>query len=759
MDDSNTSHVNYLRLLRRVAQNRWRLALLIFLGVSIPVAVGALTLLPKTYEAKATIFIEDPTRGGPSLIREWIPPSNAGLQVAILRSRSLAEAVAESLSVTASRELLNRAMRQDYFLEVQNAVRRLLGDEPVVYSSKERLLAELQKSRVTFNALRSGEVEIAAVAYQPRVSMELANAYVEVLQSRNRSYAQEEARTTREFIESLLNQTRTTLQDSEDALAKFQRGKGPLFPQRPGLELTKLAQTESVLADTQASKEIAKVRLSFLRGGKDASGKPLSSAIKVTLQELRDRLAQLEERLAGLLDKYTEQHPLVVKTQAEIKDVQQRLQETHQAVQDPRPGTQVRLGPAERAALAKQMAGLEVEISTLEAREKVLTDRIASFSRNLPTLSAQEMEGLRLLRKVESQRNLFLSLSERLGTARIQEQAAGRGLRVIDLAAIPVVPTRTPIKKLIIMGVFLALGLGGGVATLIEYFNQPLETEDDVTQATGLPVLGWLPSVETALTGRDRDKEPLSFVESPMTHSLPVEGCRTIRTSLVSLGQRRSLRTIMLASPGPQEGKSTVLLNLGWVFWELGRRLVVVDSDLRRPSLHRALRSPCQSGIADLLTSNVPWEKVQRPIKQDFLLLPAGPTKVANPGAVLTADKIQKLFDLLKERADLVLFDSPPVLAVSDNLILASMVDGVILVVRAGHTQRGDLIRAKEQFESVGAPLLGVVLNRVSPRETRRYYARYADYYGPTETKKLWRRGSWWRGHHRKRNGKKGEPR
>src|SRR3990172_7552824 len=120
MDDSNTSHVNYLRLLRRVAERRWRLALLIFLGVSIPITIGVLAFLPKSYEATATIFIEDPKKGGgsSSLIRDWVPPSDGGLQLAILRSRSLAEAVAESLSVNASQELLSRAMRKDYFLEV-----------------------------------------------------------------------------------------------------------------------------------------------------------------------------------------------------------------------------------------------------------------------------------------------------------------------------------------------------------------------------------------------------------------------------------------------------------------------------------------------------------------------------------------------------------------------------------------------------------------------------------------------------------------
>jgi capsular exopolysaccharide synthesis family protein len=318
-----------------------------------------------------------------------------------------------------------------------------------------------------------------------------------------------------------------------------------------------------------------------------------------------------------------------------------------------------------------------------------------------------------------------------------------------------------------LLGLFFGLGLAVGVGAFIEYFNQPIETEDDVRQATGLPVLGWLPAVESPELPTERRGEPLTLVESPSPRSIPAEGFRSIRTSLESLARHRDLRTLMLASAGPREGKSTVLLNLGWVFWELGRRLIVVDTDLRRPALHRALRSPAQSGVAsgvaDLLTAtaDVGWDKVGRLIKKDFLLLPAGASSGANPGALLIPEKIRRLLDGLKERADLILFDSAPILAVSDNLILASMVDGVILVVRVGRTQRRDLLRAKDQLDKVGAPLLGVVINGVPPRETRRYYAPYLDYYDPDafppSRMRPWNPRSWLRSPRTKRNGKKGD--
>jgi capsular exopolysaccharide synthesis family protein len=230
--------------------------------------------------------------------------------------------------------------------------------------------------------------------------------------------------------------------------------------------------------------------------------------------------------------------------------------------------------------------------------------------------------------------------------------------------------------------------------------------------------------------------------------SLALERCRSIRTSLELLARQRPLRTVMVASAGPREGKSTVLLNLGWAFTEIGRRPIIVDSDLRRPVLHRVLPTGSLLGLADVLASEATWEQVGQRLDDRLWLLPAGSCEGVNPGGILNADNVHRLFDFLQDRGDVMLFDSAPLLAVSDNLLLASMVDGVILVVRAGHTQRRDLLRAKDQLDKVGAALLGVVLNEVSRRETRRFTARYAEYYealalplgGPAARP----RTSWW---------------
>ena len=750
MDDQSERRVDYYRLLRRVAVNRWRLILLVFVGLAIPTTLYALVWVPNTYEAVATIFFEDQEKQrGPSLLREWLPASDSSLHLALLSSQSLAQAVIDPLSPQAKAELGGGGMHADYVGEAGNFIRWLLRQELVFVASHVRILRELE-ARVKFEQLKSGEVQIRAAAYQPEVATELANTYVRVLQARGGSFTREEGRAAGEFLETSLKQAKKDLEEAEATLAQYQREKGVInLPQRSQLDVAKLAQLENALADVQASKEIAGVRLNSLRGGKYVGRRSAPAAAGPFRQQFRERLTELEQKLATLLEKYTEEHPLVVSTLAEIEQARLNLGGTPQ-VGKRSSSVQMALKSAEQSLLAKEMADQEVEISALEAKEEVLKQRMAVLTRNLTTANQGELEGFTLVRRVDAKRSLFNLLTERLSQARIQEQAQARGLRVVDNASLPVTPKTMPVRIRVLLGLLLGLGLSTGIATLTEYFKQPVETEDDVAEATGLPVLGWLPMViQNGHGKKDRDLRPLSFAQNPTRWSIPLEGCRAIRTAVESLSHESPVRTIMLASAGPKEGKSTVVVNLGWVFWELGRRLVVVDADLRRPTLHRALRLTPSLGITDLLTAKASWEKIRRPIKEDFVLLPGSATAVANPGALLRTEKVRGLLDLLKDCADLVLFDSAPVLAVSDNLLLASLVDGVILVVRSGHTQRRDLIRAKQRLERAGARLLGVVINQVPQWEARRYYAQYGSYYAPGDVfsvqKRWWDPRSWWR--------------
>ena len=195
--------------------------------------------------------------------------------------------------------------------------------------------------------------------------------------------------------------------------------------------------------------------------------------------------------------------------------------------------------------------------------------------------------------------------------------------------------------------------------------------------------------------------------------SAVAEAYRTLRTNIQLSSLDQPLRTLLVASAGPDEGKSTTLANLAVAFAQAGRRTILVDSDLRRPSLHTLLGSPNDRGLTTmLLQDDAPAPLIEMPV-EGLRLLPSGPVP-PNPSELLASRRLEQAIARLTDDADLVLFDSPPALAVSDAAVLSRRVDGVLLVVSAGRTRREHAARARQVLERAGARLLGVVLNNAS---------------------------------------------
>lgn len=727
MDRQNSS-VNYVRLARRIIAHRWRIVLAGLLAVAVPTIVWTIVASHDTYEASATLFLL-PEKTDHGVLRDFMNPEINSLYQVVLRSRSLAQAVVETLPKE-SRDELNRQIGiRDYFLVVMNHVRRWRGQEVIVFSPTEIAVRELQEARMAFAIAKDGTVTVTGTAYSPRVAVDLTNTYVEVLLSRSSSFARQQARGTRELIESMLAQAKTNQAEAEDALRKFQaQGGGAVkLPDESRMELQRLGKLETDLSDVQVNTEIAQNRLAYLRGERKAAGQ--GQAVDPAAQSLRDRLSLLETKSAGLLEKYTAQHPLVQTIQAEMQDIQERLKTSLQSQQTPKPGGVTTLKPVETAQLSRQMADLEVGIISSQAKEQGLLQRIGRLKKSMATMGLREHEYSGLARTAETQSKVAGMLSEKLAAARMSEQTQIRGIQVIDLASLPKQPSAKQPMRIVLLGLFGGLGLGLGAAALREYATQVIETENEVTSATGLLVLGSIPlalSRPGALAAVDA---PTIFVAAQDPHSLPADSCRAIRVAIDCQSLDRPLKTLLVTSPGPHEGKSTMVANLALAFAESGRRVLVIDADLRRPSMHRAWRLQNEGGLADILQKGAAWPEAFQQVAPGLELLPAG-IKPHNPGSLVGSRNMTKLLEQARERADIVLIDSPPVLAVADCLPLTRHVDGVLLVTRFGKTQRRSALRAKEMLEKVGAHLVGVVVNGLSPRETRRHYGEYEDYVG-----------------------------
>jgi polysaccharide biosynthesis transport protein len=292
-------------------------------------------------------------------------------------------------------------------------------------------------------------------------------------------------------------------------------------------------------------------------------------------------------------------------------------------------------------------------------------------------------------------------------------------LSVIEEAYVPLWPISPNVKMNVLIAAVIGLILSAGGAILIEYFDDTVKNAPDLERATKIPSLGMIGRID----GKEYD-EKLIAVRNPRT--AVVESFRVIRTNIQSNYDSKPLRTILFTGPGPKEGKSLCVANLAAVMAQSGVKVILVDADLRCPVQHKIFNLDNQDGLTNVLLG--PKQKAlnstQATAIPNLHILCSGPS-LPNPSDWLGSERMKAIIDQLVAEVDIVLFDTPPVLAVADPLILAQLVDGVILVTRFGRTRMTDVKKAVGELLRVRTNLLGSIINKVPLGESNYYYHYY----------------------------------
>jgi len=364
-----------------------------------------------------------------------------------------------------------------------------------------------------------------------------------------------------------------------------------------------------------------------------------------------------------------------------------------------------------QVAVAK--AGLDSLVASVEDARlrdaKKLTESLPYFNKKRDLLDLEDMS--RMLKRRMTVEDIDLNLPKSAQVIIVEHGEPGLK---------PVRPNK-PLN--IILGVVIGLVVGVGLAFFIEYLDTSVKTIDDVERTLQSPVLGVIPQNVGLLIEEG--------AESP--HA---EAYRVLRTNLMFARKDDKLNTAAVVSAGAGEGKSTTVLNLATVFAQSGQRIVVVDSDLRRPTLHKLLRSSNNIGLTNyLLKQNTLEEVVQRTSLPTLDLLASGKLPSSSLG-ILSSSQMKELISELKQRYDFVFFDSPPIMGVSDASILASEVDMTVQVIQYRRYPQPMNVRAKQLIEKVGGNLVGIVLNNINMSQDESYYyysGYYHDYYAKNE--------------------------
>jgi capsular exopolysaccharide synthesis family protein len=378
---------------------------------------------------------------------------------------------------------------------------------------------------------------------------------------------------------------------------------------------------------------------------------------------------------------------------------------------------------------ARDNAAQRVETEFREAlnREAMLRKAVAETKSEFDSLNARSFEYQSLKREAEADKSLYEELVRKIKEATINSGFQNSAIRIADMARPAIKAVFPNIRLNITLAFFLATLLAVGACLITDVLNNTVRDPEQVTRTLATEVVGTLPAVKE-WHGRAIAAGNAATALLPSSEIVPGhmntfdEAIRTLRNSILLTDFDRRIRSIMITSSAPSEGKSTTAAHLAMAHAQQGRRTLLIDGDLRRPSIHRRFDLPSVIGLSNVLTSGVPWRSVLLK-KEDFPtldILPVGPS--SRRAADLIGGQLTGLLEEACAEYDLVILDSPPLLGFSEPLQMAATVDGVLMVAVAGRTNRKALGSAINTLKRLRANIIGVVLNEVQADSSDGYY-------------------------------------
>jgi capsular exopolysaccharide synthesis family protein len=363
------------------------------------------------------------------------------------------------------------------------------------------------------------------------------------------------------------------------------------------------------------------------------------------------------------------------------------------------------------AAQLATNAGLGGEVEKYKQEAKKLSPLIAIYNE--------------LLREKKEFDDKYNILRARLSSMQMTGSLSSiiSNVRGLDHAQLPTVPVSPNMRTNVALAAILALIVGIGVVFLLVFLDRSIKSVQDATQAAGAPVLGVIPQVTSAdLDGSNDDRTRDMYVHENPKSSI-AECCRSLRTNILFSAADRQLKTLVVCSANQREGKTTSVIYLGTTMAQSGQRTLLIDSDMRRPRLHKSTGVALSPGLSNLLIGDEDYDALIKPTEvKDMFVLPCGPTP-PNPAELLLTKRFEIVLNELSKRFDRIILDSPPIQPVTDAVVLSKRVDGVILVVRASKTMRDEIRRSSRMIRDVGGSIVGVIVNELDARDS--YYGGY----------------------------------
>jgi capsular exopolysaccharide synthesis family protein len=756
--------INIQEIIRIILQGKWIIIFSFIIVVAVTTWYTFTT--PPVYEASTLLLIEKTGSSAATGIFEMSPfganQMKVNNELEILKSRTIAERTIRSLHEKYAQDSLfvlgGRVADKKKTINWTKMIKEwilTLGNQPVdieeedpSFDEKIRAMAENFQQNVTVSTIR--ETQAIRVTVQNRSPFEaalvtntLAKEYYDMDLERSRGAMGE----VTNFLEEQLVDVEKKLAASEDTLQSYQQVEGVVNLDENSRELiNKLSDFESILYTAEAEKQINKKQLDYLTEKLGVKEKELLTSLIQTanplILQLQMRIASLESDLVELVNTgYTESSVQYQEINRQLESFKTRLNSETQRLIDfgyiPGPNDPM----AVNQTLLQDIVRLQTEAISLEAKTKEYQRLVDFYDREIDKLPRKIISFARLERDRQVNEKIYLLMKQRYEESRITEASQIGNVHVIDKAVPPKYPIKPKKKMNLLLGGFLGLGLGVGIIFIREFMDNTVKSKEDLVKL-GFTVLGLVPQMDKkevrrkaarkmAQQGQDGDASQFQnrLIINIDPKSPISEAYRTLRTNVELSRPDGTVKSMVITSSGPGEGKSTTIANLTLAYAQLGYKTILCDADLRKPVMHKLFGIKRVPGLVDLVLERATLEEVIHPSDiENLYLLPAG-NLPPNPSELLGSKRMKEVLAELKERFEKIFFDAPPVIAVTDATVLGASMDGMIFVVNSGNTFKELVSHSKSLMDQSKMPLLGCVVNNVSPNNMSGSYYYYHKYY------------------------------
>ena len=733
-DDYSVLQTNTFKDYLRIIRANWIPVSLITLS-GLVVALIYATNAIDIYKSTAALKISRPQGGSvltsPLLpeFQEWGNDRFIANEIEIMRSFTARQMVAVTLIDSFYRDI----DKTRYFILKDKKESENGSDDNV--KSSDDLATTL--SDVAIDQKRGLDIiEISALSPSPFEATLIANVYSQQYKNLNLDQNRNQLTLVTNFLDEQRKEKYDDLNSAEETLRAFQERGGLIaLDERASTLISVLSQFEAQKSATQVDLMASNKVLESLRQELKAQNPRMADYLtSLTSQKyitaVQEEIAKLEVNKQVAIsrkDGLTEESPMIQEYDRKINELRKQLDKELEVLK----AGIFASSPEEVKGLTQKIIGEEIRNQSLETSIKELDKIVQGYEARFMKLPKNAIELARLKRNSEALEKLYLMIEQRYQEAIINEQSQPGNVLIIDEARIPLRPSKPNRTLIVIIGLLLGAGLAVGYVFVKNYFDDTVKSPDDIEKRK-INVLAWIPPFESIMAG----DHSVQFVVDKLPDSIPSEAFRALRTRIqFSRINTESLKSILITSSAPQEGKTTIAVNLAGSFATSKKKVLLIDCDLRKPSVHKLFNRDKVPGLIDFLVGGAKLDEVLIKSEIPNLSIILSGTIPPNPAEMLDSQEMRNFLKKLRDQFDLIIIDSPPVIAVTDSEILTSMVDGTILIVSSENTEIEMMERSVELIRRENTQFLGTVLNNFSYKSGYGSYYKYYYYYSRPETK------------------------